>query len=69
MPGASVVRLASGAVPPTTPLNAVVPAVFTARVNGPPAPESIVLAKVMLPAEPIPLEASTESAVNTTGSL
>src|SRR5204863_9193295 len=34
-PGASVVRLVSGAVPPTTPLNNVVPAVLTVRPNAP----------------------------------
>ena len=62
MPGASVVRLARAAVPPTAPPKVVAPAVLTVSAK----PPSTVEPNVTLPP---PVEVSTASALSVTGSL
>ena len=65
MPGASVVKLVRGAVPPMIPPNEVVPAVFTVKPNAPFNVEP----NVILPLIPVPVEVSVLTPVNVTGSL
>ena len=61
-PAASVVKLARAVVPPTTPLNVVVPAVFTVKPNPPlTAPAKMIL--------PLPVEVSVSFAPSVTPSL
>ena len=62
VPGASVVKLARAAVPPTIPPNEVAPAVSTVKPNAPFNVEPN-------PILPEPVEVSTEVPLKVTGSL